>query len=501
MGHTDAPRCACGHGEPVPGRVAKSLWSCPTWQGFLYEEPSGYFGTATEEAVIKWQTSNALVPARGIVGYSSRVAYARKHGLPTTEQLRAMEKAAEVRRPAMRCCTILILTAAPSPPRPYACGNPCPLHPLVSDSMTPRPLPVALRVEQGCEVRRCIEIDAHKRNGMELWERCLACVPHSPPLPLLSRPPSHPLPASPLLSLCPSPLLRVSICAPPLAPHACSTACLRACTCGCTLRTPFLAPPAAVLSASGGQEGGGDRVLLEDASLADRMHLCSEACQMAVSEACDKNEAAEEAAQKAEKEAEAAEAGAVDEWRWTLNWNHILPNLIVGSCPRSPDDVDRIADEAGATAILNLQSDHLLRRAAGVLMSLPIPSHLPLLVLPIQISTFHFKIWRSCYPEAVRVVNVLLHRGHTVYVHCTAGITRASSRAWRTSTSCRGCAATRPVTLVKNARPIAHPYLGLPGGRQAAAAGGAAGGDDGAGHSDLRAAQQRGANTGSATSD
>ncbi|GJP31234.1 hypothetical protein CLOM_g10192 [Closterium sp. NIES-68] len=90
-------------------------------EGFLYEEPSGYFGTATEEAVIKWQTTNSLVPARGILGYSSRVAYARKHGLPTTEQLRAMEKAAE-----------------------------------------------------GCEVRRCIEVDSHKKNGMELWERCLA---------------------------------------------------------------------------------------------------------------------------------------------------------------------------------------------------------------------------------------------------------------------------------------------------------------------------------------
>lgn len=64
-------------------------------EGFLFDDPSGYFGTATEEAVIKWQGANALVPARGILGYSSRVAYARKHKLPTTEQLRAMEKEAE----------------------------------------------------------------------------------------------------------------------------------------------------------------------------------------------------------------------------------------------------------------------------------------------------------------------------------------------------------------------------------------------------------------------
>ncbi|CAI7861501.1 unnamed protein product [Closterium sp. NIES-53] len=97
-------------------------------EGLLYEEPSGYFGTATEEAVIKWQTSNALVPARGIVGYSSRVAYARKHGLPTTEQLRAMEKAAEVRPPHTRCCALLrrampccAVACCPMPCRPMPC--------------------------------------------------------------------------------------------------------------------------------------------------------------------------------------------------------------------------------------------------------------------------------------------------------------------------------------------------------------------------------------------
>ena len=42
------------------------------------------------------QTERKLVPAKGILGYSSRVAYSRKQRLPTTEQLRDMEKDAEV---------------------------------------------------------------------------------------------------------------------------------------------------------------------------------------------------------------------------------------------------------------------------------------------------------------------------------------------------------------------------------------------------------------------
>ncbi|KAJ7544535.1 hypothetical protein O6H91_09G081700 [Diphasiastrum complanatum] len=44
-------------------------------------------------------------------------------------------------------------------------------------------------------------------------------------------------------------------------------------------------------------------------------------------------------------------------WQWSLNWNHITSHIIVGSCPRSSEDVDHMVDAAGITAILNLQSD------------------------------------------------------------------------------------------------------------------------------------------------
>ena len=30
-----------------------------------------------------------------------------------------------------------------------------------------------------------------------------------------------------------------------------------------------------------------------------------------------------------------------DEWKWTLNWDYITPQLVVGSCPRSPSDIVR----------------------------------------------------------------------------------------------------------------------------------------------------------------
>ena len=34
--------------------------------------------------------------------------------------------------------------------------------------------------------------------------------------------------------------------------------------------------------------------------------------------------------------------GGGGEWRWTLNWNYVTDDIIVGSCPRSPEDVVRL---------------------------------------------------------------------------------------------------------------------------------------------------------------
>jgi hypothetical protein len=27
--------------------------------------------------------------------------------------------------------------------------------------------------------------------------------------------------------------------------------------------------------------------------------------------------------------------------KWTLNWSEVTPDIVIGSCPRSPDDVVR----------------------------------------------------------------------------------------------------------------------------------------------------------------
>ena len=47
-------------------------------------------------------------------------------------------------------------------------------------------------------------------------------------------------------------------------------------------------------------------------------------------------------------------------WIWTLNWNEIREDLLIGSCPMTGSDLNRIRHETGASAILSLQHDECL---------------------------------------------------------------------------------------------------------------------------------------------
>jgi hypothetical protein len=40
-----------------------------------------------------------------------------------------------------------------------------------------------------------------------------------------------------------------------------------------------------------------------------------------------------------------------------MDYAQILPELFLGSCPRNADEIDRLRQEAGVTAVLNLQTD------------------------------------------------------------------------------------------------------------------------------------------------
>jgi atypical dual specificity phosphatase len=111
-----------------------------------------------------------------------------------------------------------------------------------------------------------------------------------------------------------------------------------------------------------------------------------------------------------------------------MDYSQILPNLHVGSCPRSPEDIDRLKREAGVTAVVNLQTSgdftywdidwpelEAYYRESGVVVRW----------LPIQ--DFNRDALREGLPKCVEVVDGLVKEDHTVYVHCNIGVNRSPS--------------------------------------------------------------------------
>jgi len=112
-----------------------------------------------------------------------------------------------------------------------------------------------------------------------------------------------------------------------------------------------------------------------------------------------------------------------------MELDQILPRIFLGSCPVEPGDIDRLK-ELGITAVLNLQTEEdflfwgidwpLLESAyqqAGIQ------------VVRIPVQDFSPEDLRQKLPACVLALEKLLQGGHTVFVHCSAGVNRSPSTA------------------------------------------------------------------------
>jgi len=111
-----------------------------------------------------------------------------------------------------------------------------------------------------------------------------------------------------------------------------------------------------------------------------------------------------------------------------MDYHQVLPEVFVGSCPAGPQDVDWLQQELGVTAVLSLQSDDDHARMAldwDKLERHCRRAKVALRRVPVQ--DFDQQDLRKHLPNCVRALNQLLRAGHTVYVHCTAGVNRSPS--------------------------------------------------------------------------
>ncbi|MBI3950243.1 MAG: dual specificity protein phosphatase family protein [Acidobacteria bacterium] len=137
-----------------------------------------------------------------------------------------------------------------------------------------------------------------------------------------------------------------------------------------------------------------------------------------------------------------------------MDYDQILPGLFVGSHPRCGDDIDKLKNESGITAVLNLQTDEDM-----VWWKLDWPA------LTLQYGTCSVECRRvpirdfdtadlaDKLPDAVSALAQLLQAGHTVYVHCNAGAWRSPTVAIAYLHWCEGWDLDKAVAHVEQHRP------------------------------------------------
>src|ERR1700747_3046839 len=138
-----------------------------------------------------------------------------------------------------------------------------------------------------------------------------------------------------------------------------------------------------------------------------------------------------------------------------LTYAQILPRLFIGSHPRTIDDIERLRREAGITAVLNIHTDDDMR--AVNLDFPPLEAHYETYsILLRRVPMVEEKVeLRAKLYVAIQALSELLAEGHTVYLHCTAGIGRAPTVAIGYLQTCLGWELDEAIEHVKTARQCA----------------------------------------------
>ena len=136
-----------------------------------------------------------------------------------------------------------------------------------------------------------------------------------------------------------------------------------------------------------------------------------------------------------------------------MEFDQILPQLFVGSRPRVAEDIAELVREAGITAVLNLQTDEDMvwyDTDWGELEAHYKETGISVVRFPVR--DFDSEDLRDKLPGSVRALEELLEAGHTVYLHCTAGVNRSPTVAVAHLHWCCGWDLEKAVAYIKEHR-------------------------------------------------
>jgi atypical dual specificity phosphatase len=147
-------------------------------------------------------------------------------------------------------------------------------------------------------------------------------------------------------------------------------------------------------------------------------------------------------------------------WTWSLNWGQITADIIIGTCPMTPDDLKRIRSEAGVSAVLSLQHDDCLTYwGINYAMMYRTGIELGLLMERCPIRDFNIPDMRKHMPSAISILANMLAHGHRIYVHCTAGMGRSSTVVLGYLTMVKGYSSDEAIRLILKGRSASVPAL------------------------------------------
>ncbi|KAB0366304.1 hypothetical protein FD754_010460 [Muntiacus muntjak] len=123
---------------------------------------------------------------------------------------------------------------------------------------------------------------------------------------------------------------------------------------------------------------------------------------------------------------------------WTYFNILILPNIWLGSCPRQVEHVTiKLKHELGVTAVMNFQTEwDIVQNSSGcnrypepmtpdTMIKLYKEEGLAYIWMPTPDMSTEGRV--QMLPQAVCLLHALLEKGHTVYVHCNAGVGRSTA--------------------------------------------------------------------------
>lgn len=147
-------------------------------------------------------------------------------------------------------------------------------------------------------------------------------------------------------------------------------------------------------------------------------------------------------------------------WLWSPNWDAIRHDIVIGNCPLTVDDLERLRRATGATALLSLQHDEChVRLGIDYAALRRHGERIGLAMARCPIRDFDVTDMRRHLVPAVGMLDALLRARQRVYVHCTAGVGRSPLVVLGYLTLIEGCAMEDALALIRARRPTVCPSL------------------------------------------